>query len=127
MYRIFSWQNLVSFIPNEHNLNVTAYGRMIHHGKKKAKKLISNSFLEDDNKFIVCKKKRRRKRTSKSPDLNPIEHLWDVDMVGQPTNLCDTIMSIWTQVSKECFQNLVKCMPQRSKAALKAKGGPTFK
>ncbi len=34
-------------------------------------------------------------------------------------------MSIWTKISEECFQNLVESMPQRIKAVLKAKGGPT--
>ncbi len=69
-----------------------------------------------------------------SPDLNPIEHLWDVVereiriMDVQPTNLqqlCDAIMSMWTKTSEECFQHLVESMPRRIKAALKAKRGPT--
>ncbi len=69
-----------------------------------------------------------------SPDLNPIEHLWDVVereiriMDVQPTNLLqlrDAIMSIWTKISEECFQHLVESMPRRIKAVLKAKGGPT--
>ncbi len=51
-----------------------------------------------------------------SPDLNPIEHLWDVVereihiMVVQPTNLQqlhDAIMSIWTKISEECFNTLL--------------------
>ncbi len=45
-----------------------------------------------------------------------------------PTNLQqlrDAIMSIWTKISEECFQHLVESMPQRIKAVLKAKGGPT--
>ncbi len=55
-----------------------------------------------------------------SPDLNPIEHLWDVVereiriMDVQPTNLQqlrDAIMSIWTKISEECFQHLVESMP----------------
>ncbi len=37
--------------------------------------------------------------------------------------LRDAIMSIWTKISEECFQHLVESMPQRIKAALKAKGG----
>ncbi len=44
----------------------------------------------------------------------------------QPTNLqklCDAIKSIWTKISEECFQHLVKSMPRRIKAVL-AKGGP---
>ncbi len=43
----------------------------------------------------------------------------------QPTNLQqlhNAIMSIWTKISEECFQHLVKSMPQRIKAVLKAKG-----
>ncbi len=43
----------------------------------------------------------------------------------QPTNLQqlrDTIMSIWTKISEECFQHLVESMPRRIKAVLKAKG-----
>ncbi len=46
------------------------------------------------------------------PDLNPIEHLWDVVereiliMDVQPTNLqqlCDAIMSIWNQNLRGMF------------------------
>ncbi len=45
----------------------------------------------------------------------------------QPTNLQqlrDAIMSIWTNISEECFQNLVESIPQRIKAVLKAKVCP---
>ncbi len=61
---------------------------------------------------------------SQSPDLNPIEHIWDVIRIMdvQPTNLqqlCDPIMSIWTKISEECFQHLFESMPRRIKAVLK--------
>ncbi len=39
--------------------------------------------------------------------------------------LRDTILSIRTKISEECFQNLVESMPRRIKAVLKAKGGYT--
>ncbi len=90
--------------------------------------IISDWFLEQDNEFTLLK------WPPQSPDLNPIEHLWDVDereiriMDVQPTNLqqlCDAIRSIWTKISEECFQHLVESMPRRIKAVLKAKGGPT--
>jgi len=45
-----------------------------------------------------------------------------------PTNLHqlhDAVQSIWTNISKECFQHLVESMPRRFKAVLKAKGGQT--
>lgn len=54
---------------------------------------------------------------SQSPDLKPIEHLYDVVeqyiriMDVQSTNLhqlCDAKMSIWTEIIKECSQNLVE-------------------
>jgi len=65
-----------------------------------------------------------------SPDLNPIEHLWDVVFVldVHPTNLHqlqDVNLSIWANISKECFQHLVKSMPRRIKAVLEVKVGQT--
>ncbi len=90
--------------------------------------IISNLFLEHDNEFTLLK------WPPQSPDLNLIEHLWDVVereihiMDLQPTNLQqldDAIMSIWTKISEECFQHLVESMPRRIKAVLKAKGSPT--
>ncbi len=90
--------------------------------------IISDWFLEHDNEFTLLN------WPPQSPDLNPIEHLWDavereiriVDV--QPTNLQqlrDAIMSIWTKISEECFQHLVESMPQRINEVLKAKEGPT--
>ncbi len=85
-------------------------------------------FLEHDNEFTLLK------WPPQSPDLNPIEHFWDVVewviriMDVQPTNLqqlLDAIMSIWTKISEECFQHLVESLPRRITAVLKAKEGPT--
>ncbi len=90
--------------------------------------IISDWFLEHDNEFTLLK------WPPQSPDLNPIEHIWDVVeqqiciMDVQPTNLQqlrDAIMSIWTKISEECSQQLVESMPRRIKVILKAKGGPT--
>ena len=86
------------------------------------------SSLEHDDEFTLLKWRPQ------SPDLNPIEQLWDVVereihiMDVQPTNLQqlrDAIMSIWTKISEECFQHLVESLPPRIKAVLKAKGVPT--
>ncbi len=72
---------------------------------------ISNRFLVNDNEFTLLK------WPPQSPDLNPIEHLWDgvereIRIMGvQPTNLQqlrDAIMSIWTKISEECLQHLVE-------------------
>ncbi len=76
--------------------------------------IISEGFLEHDNEFTLLK------WLTESPDLNPIEHLWDVVereihiMDMQMTNLqqlCDAIISIWTKISEECFQHIVESMP----------------
>ncbi len=89
--------------------------------------IISDWFLEHDNEFTLLK------WPPQSPDLNPIEHLWDVVereihiMDVQPTNLQqlrDAIMSIWTKISEECSNTLLN-LSQRIKAVLKAKGSPT--
>ncbi len=148
MCGIFSWHTLGLLVPIEHCLNTTAYlsivaahvhpfmttvyhllmatsSRIMHRHKAQ---IISDWFLEHDNEFTLLK------WPPQSPDLNPIEHLWDVVereiliMDVQPTNLqqlCDAFMSIWTKISEEYFQHLVESIPRRIKAVLKAKGDPT--
>ncbi len=90
--------------------------------------IISDCFLEHDNELTLLK------WHPQSPDLNPIEHFWDVVereihiMDVQPTNLQqlrDAIMSIWTKISEECFQHIVESMPRRIWAVMRTKGGPT--
>ncbi len=143
---IFSWHALVPLVPIEHRLNTTVslsivadhvhpfmttvypssddYFQQDNAAWHKAQ-IISDWFLEHDNEFTLLK------WPPQSPDLNPIEHLWDVVeqeihiMDVQSTNLqqlCDAIMTIWTKISEECFQHLVESMPRRIKAVLKAKG-----
>ncbi len=86
--------------------------------------IISDWFLEHDNEITLLK------WPPQSPDLNPLEHLWDVVereihiIDVQPKNLQqlrDAIMSILTNISEECFQHLVESMPRRIKVVLKAK------
>ncbi len=147
VWGIFSWQTLCPLVPIEHRLNATAYLRFVadhvhpfmttvysssdgyfqqDNAPCYKAQIISDWFLEHDEFTLL-------KWPPQSPDLNPIEHLWDVvereicitDV--QPTNLQqlhDAIMSIWTKISEECFQHLVESMPQWIKAVLKAKWGP---
>ncbi len=146
---IFSWHTLGPLVQIEHHLNATAYLSIVADhvhpfmttvypssdgyfqqdiAPCHKAQIISDWFLEHDNEFTLLK------WPPQSLDLNPIEHLWDVVereiriMDVQTTNLQqlrDAIKSIWTKISEECFQHLVESMPQRIKAVLKAKGGPT--
>ncbi len=75
-------------------------------------KIISDWFLEHDNEFTLLK------WPPQSPDLNPIEHLWDVVereiriMDVHPTKqLRNAILSIWSKISEECFQHLFESIP----------------
>ncbi len=145
---VFSWHTLGPLVPIEHRLNTTAYlsivadhvhpfittvypssdatsSRIMHRHKAQ---IIPEWFLEHDNEFTLLK------WPPQSPDLNPIEHLWDVVereiciMDVQPPNLQqlrNAIMSIWTKISEECFQHLVESKPRKIKAVLKAKWGQT--
>ncbi len=146
VWGIYSWHTLGPF---EHCLNDTAYLSIVadhvhpfmttvypssdgyfqqENTPCHKAQIISDWFLEHDNEFTLLT------WPPQSPDLNSIEHLWDVVereiciMDVQPTNLHqlrDAIRSIWTKISEECFLHLVESMPWRIKAVLKAKGGST--
>ncbi len=146
VWGIFSWHTLGSLVPIEHCLNATVYRSIVAYhvhpfmttvyhllmyfqqdnAPCHKAQIISDWFLEHDNEFTLLK------WPPQSPDLNPIEHLWDVVereiliMDVQTTNLqqlCDAIMSIWTKISEECFQHLVESMPRRINTVKKGKRG----
>ena len=71
---------------------------------------------------------------AQSPDLNPIEHLWDeLDhrLRARPNcptsvpDLTNALVAEWKQVPAAMFQHLVESLPRREEAVLVAKGGPT--
>lgn len=82
--------------------------------------------------FFSSKKIRLLEWPSQSPDLNPIEHLWehvDRQLVGRkPSNKTDLFKMIkdcWDNIPLQVLINLVDSMPRRCQAVLKAKGYPT--
>ncbi len=140
MWGVFSWHTLGPLVPIEHRLNATSYLSIVSdhvhpfmttvypssdgyfqqdNAPCDKAQIISDWFLEHDNAFTLLK------WPPQSPDLNPIEHLWDVVereihvMDVQPTNLQqlrDAIMSIWTKIFEKSVQQLVESMPWRIKA-----------
>ena len=71
---------------------------------------------------------------AQSPDLNPIEHLWDhlkrkLGGYERPPSgileLWERVEEEWNKIEPEVCQNLIESMPRRVEAVLKAKGGHT--
>jgi transposase len=71
---------------------------------------------------------------AQSPDLNLIEHLWDEierRLNSKPqrptplTALATALQEEWSAIPPETFRRLVKSLPGRVRAVIKAKGGPT--
>ena len=69
-----------------------------------------------------------------SPDLNPIEHLWQhlkaqLNKYATPPSgyeeLWARVQSVWLSTPPEVVQNLIESMPRRIAAVLKSKGGYT--
>ncbi|KAK3541531.1 hypothetical protein QTP86_029169 [Hemibagrus guttatus] len=65
-----------------------------------------------------------------SPDLNPVQHLWDVLDKQVPTmetpphnlqDLKDLLLTSWCQIPQHTFRDLVESMPRRVRAVLAAK------
>ncbi|GFV28661.1 transposable element Tcb2 transposase [Trichonephila clavipes] len=66
----------------------------------------------------------------RSPDLSPIEHIWDHlgQRVGHPPNLNELearLQQIWNQMSQDIIQNLYASMPDRIASCIRARGGST--
>ena len=71
---------------------------------------------------------------AQSPDLNPIEHLWDhlkrrlggyENPPGGMEELWERVQVLWEKIGADMCQNLIESMPRRVEAVIKAKGGYT--
>ena len=74
-----------------------------------------------------------------SPDLNPIEHVWDSmkdymqknfpELEGRSRvpgeRLRQMVVEAWESISSEYLLNLIESMPNRCQAVIEARGGAT--
>jgi len=78
--------------------------------------------------------KKKIKILSQSPDLNPIEHLWDElerrlkKQESYPKNASElehALKEEWMSIPCERYYKLIESMPRRIKACIEKDGGPT--
>lgn len=106
---------------------------------------LPNDFIfQDDNApahqaadvrdFFQTQGIRRLPWPSKSPDLNPIEHVWDhikwrlnsrPQIANSTQQLENWISEEWRQMSQEFINNLIDSMPRRVRSVIEARGGHT--
>ncbi|GFW68651.1 transposable element Tcb2 transposase [Trichonephila clavipes] len=87
-----------------------------------------------DSVIAQCLPGQEGTETGVSPELNPIEPLWDVLEQGVKghhtaltnlTELWTALANIWQVIPVEHFQKLVESVPRRVAAIIKARGGLT--
>lgn len=70
---------------------------------------------------------------SQSPDLNPIEHLWnqlEIRIQKRPNKfknnveLETTLHEEWNQIPRNIYMNLIESMPRRKEAVISNNGRP---
>lgn len=98
-------------------------------------------FMQDNDpkhtaKIIRTYFKKKKVNTfdwpSQSPDLNPIEHLWDnlerkvrKYHIKNHDDLRKALQDAWDSITTEETGKLVNSMPDRLAAVIQSKGGPT--
>ncbi len=98
------------------------------------RRLGRRAVFQHDNDHYLAKKLRVKVMDwpSKSPNLNPIEHLWDIlkrkveeRMVANISQLRDVVMEEWKRTPVATCEALGNSMLKRVKAVLENNGGHT--
>ena len=145
----FSVIGIGSLYKIKGNLEKKQYHSILQrHAMPSGKRLCGRGFtlLQDDDpkhsNSNLCKKYIKNKEGQgelklmelppQSPDVNPIENLWDHlkrekirHSATSKERLWEVLCQCWTSIEASTLQNLVKSMPKRVQAILKAKGGHT--
>jgi transposase len=96
------------------------------HTAKKNKKYLENKLKEEEVKFEVLP------WPSQSPDLNPIEHVWNKlknalrDRPERPSSLdqlFEFVKEEWEKLPKDYLRVLVESLPRRIEAVIENRGG----
>ena len=82
--------------------------------------------------YLHKKKIRVLPWPSQSPDLNPIEHLWDVlerhtrhKTVRNGNEKFEILTREWAAIGKQTINTLIESMPRRCRAVIESRGYPT--
>ena len=88
---------------------------------------VSTTFLDDEGINVM-------NLPARSPDLNPIEHDWDMlsRRIGQRhhppesvQSLTDAIVQEWQAIPHNDFRRIIRSMPRRCQEDANARGGHT--
>lgn len=100
---------------------------LVHDNARPHVARVCRQFLEDEGIDTIDWPPR-------SPDLNPIEHLWDImfrsirrRQVAPQTvqELSDALVQIWEEIPQDTIRRLIRSMPRRCQACVQARGGHT--
>lgn len=82
--------------------------------------------------WLLYNARKQIKTPAQSPDLNPIEHLWEhlerqirTRNITNRDTLKTALLEEWEKIPPTITQNLVNSMRRRMEAVILAKGGPT--
>lgn len=82
--------------------------------------------------WLLYNTKHQLRTPPQSPDLNPIEHLWDLlerrirqHHISSKEMLKTVILNEWRKITTEDTSKLVRSMPNRLAEVLKRRGNPT--
>ncbi len=94
---------------------------LVHENARPHCARVCRQFLEDEGTDTI-------EWPPHSPDLNPIEHLWEIMFEVAPQTvqeLSDTLVQIWEEIPQDTIHCLFRSMPRCCQACIQARRGHT--